>query len=311
MENRFGWSKSRAESFDYCLRKYWWNYYGSWRGWEPDASPQAREAWLLKTLHSRWSWVGQVVHTFIERMLKHVSEEQGSLGLGGGTVDVATEVEALTQTMRSQFRESRAGSYRADPRRFVGLLEHEYGDPVTDDEWREIHRRAVESVQRFLASPTFARLRESDPRTWIGVERLDSFDLDGVPVWVVLDFALRTASGAEVYDWKTGEERPEDERTQMLCYALYLEAAHRTPPGSVTCHVVNVRTGTSRAFTPTREELAGAREAMRRSIAEMRRRIRDPSENAADMLAFPMTEDLAKCAACAYRRLCAASRSPL
>ena len=44
-----------------------------------------------------------------------------------------------------------------------------------------------------------------------------------MPVWVALDFGLRTPEGAEVYDWKTGEERPQEDRLQMLCYALYLE----------------------------------------------------------------------------------------
>jgi hypothetical protein len=308
IDNRFCWSKSRAETFQYCLRKYWWSYYGSWNGWEPQASPKAREAWLLKTLHSRWSWVGQVVHTFIERMLKHLEmggPEQGALGLGNGALDVAAEVSAITQTMRSQFRESRDGCYRADPKRYVGLLEHEYADPVTGDEWRELHRRAVDSVERFLGSSVFARIRESSPTTWLGIERLDSFDFDGVPVWVALDFGLKTPSGAEVYDWKTGEERPETDRLQMLCYALYLEARERVPPGAVVCHVVNVRTGVERDWTPSPADLEEARGEMRRSIAEMRRRLRDDGDNVADMLAFPMTEDVTKCVTCAFRRLCA------
>lgn len=307
IENRFCWSKSRAETFRYCLRKYWWSYYGSWGGWEAEAPPRARDAWLLKGLHSRWSWAGQVVHTFIERMLKHLSfggPEQGSLGLGSGAPDVAAEVEAITRTMRSQYRESRDGCYRADPKRYVGLLEHEYGDPIPNDEWREIHRRAVDCVGRFLASPVFARIRDSDPSTWIGVEHLDTFDLEGVPVWVALDFGMRTPDGAAVYDWKTGEERPAADRLQMLCYALYLEARAGVPRGSVSCHVVNVRTGAELGWRPTAEELAGAREEMLASVAEMRRRVRDVAENEADMLAFPMTEDLTKCAACAFRRLC-------
>jgi len=32
LENRLTWSKSRAETFEHCLRKYWWTYYGSWGG---------------------------------------------------------------------------------------------------------------------------------------------------------------------------------------------------------------------------------------------------------------------------------------
>ena len=43
LENEFSWSISRARTFKDCPRKYWFHYYGSWGGWEPDADPEARE----------------------------------------------------------------------------------------------------------------------------------------------------------------------------------------------------------------------------------------------------------------------------
>ena len=50
LENRLTWSKSRAETFGWCLRKYWWNYYGSWGGWKADSPKETREAYVLKSL---------------------------------------------------------------------------------------------------------------------------------------------------------------------------------------------------------------------------------------------------------------------
>jgi hypothetical protein len=313
LENRFTWSKSRAETFEHCLRKYWWTYYGAWGGWSADAPAAAREAYVLKNLHSRWTWVGHVVHAAIERILRRLSRpaDPGDLALGDArSVDAAEEVAAVTTTMRAQFRESREGRYRADPKRYVGLMEHEYAEILPDAEWKEMNRRAVDGVSRFLASDVFARIRATDPRTWFPIEALDSFDVDGTPVWVALDFALRTPEGAEVFDWKTGGERVEENRLQLVCYAAYLNEKHGVPLERVTCHLVYVNTGAVHDWRPTQADLRAARETIRHSVAEMRRRLREGGGNEADMLAFPMTEIVSRCAACAFRRLCGRQTPP-
>jgi hypothetical protein len=307
LENRFTWSKSRAETFDACLRKYWWTYYGSWGGWSSDAAGEAREAYLLKNLHSRWTWVGQVVHRTIEGLLRRLHEARvhGALALDGEHgFDAAREVEGVTAAMRAQWRDSRDGRYRADPKRVVGLLEHEYGVPVADAEWKDVHARALAGVRAFLDSPVFARIRASDPGTWLPFETLDSFEFEGVPVWAALDFAMRTPDGAEVFDWKTGEDRVEANRLQLLCYALYVEARHEVAAERVTCHLVYLNTGTVHAFRPTPSDLALARETMRASIARMRGLLRPGAANEAAAELFPMTDDVARCTTCSFRRLC-------
>jgi hypothetical protein len=307
LENRFTWSKSRADAFSTCLRKYWWTYYGAWGGWSADAPREAREAYVLKSLHSRWTWVGQVVHSTIERLLRRTAREKGggqlSLGDGGG-IDAEKELEAVTSQMRAQYRESLDGRYRADPKRAFGLLEHEYAEAVPATEWKEMNRRALDAVSRFVASPTFASIRATDPATWLPFETLDSFEFEGTPIWVALDFARRTPEGAEVFDWKTGGDRVDENRLQVLGYALFLEARYGIPARTVTCRLVYVNTGTVYETTPTDADLDAARAEIRASIGEMRRRLRDPAANAAEMLAFPMTEDAARCGGCCYRRLC-------
>jgi hypothetical protein len=307
IENRFTWSKSRAETFDECLRKYWWTYYGSWGGWSADAGGEAREAYLLKNLHSRWTWVGQVVHRAIEGILRSVHDagREGTLALDAAHgFDAAREVDGVTAAMRAQWRDSRDGRYRADPKRVVGLLEHEYRVPVADAEWKDIHARAVAGVRAFLASPVFERIRATDPATWLPFETLDSFEFEGVPVWAALDFAMRTPGGAEVFDWKTGEDRVDENRLQLLCYALYVQARHAVPAERVTCHLVYLNTGTVHDFRPTLADLELARETIRASIARMRGLLRPGAVNEAAAELFPMTDDVARCAGCSFRRLC-------
>jgi len=62
LTNDFGWSASRDRTFQQCHRQYWFNYYGSWGGWEEDAEPRTRELWILKQLQSRYMWLGDLVH---------------------------------------------------------------------------------------------------------------------------------------------------------------------------------------------------------------------------------------------------------
>jgi hypothetical protein len=250
LENRLTWSKSRGETFSGCLRRYWWTYYGSWGGWAFDAPSEARDAYLLKNLHSRWTWVGDVVHRSIARILQRIAAEHsgdpylalGDPGRPGD--DVEGEAASLTAAMRAEWRDSRDGRYRLDPKRVTGLMEHEYAMAVPDSEWRDMHARAVSAVRRFLASETFTRIRDSDPSAWFPIEVLDSFDFEGTPIWAALDFGRRTPEGAEVYDWKTGEDRPGENRLQMLCYALYVESKYGIPATSVVGRLVYVNSGT-------------------------------------------------------------------
>src|SRR5690606_9490976 len=68
LENRFSWSKSRHEKFEACLRQYYYQYYGSWGGWERGAPAEPRELYMLKKLTIRHAWSGTAVHDAIKRV---------------------------------------------------------------------------------------------------------------------------------------------------------------------------------------------------------------------------------------------------
>lgn len=311
LENEFTWSSSRDGAFQRCPRLYWWQYYGSWGGWERSAPAEAREAYVLKNLTTRWAWVGSAVHEAIEALLRRHARE--ALEAGGGLafgapapVQVEAEVERLTETMREQFRESRAGHYRARPKKAFGLMEHEYADAVPKSEWQAMSDKAREALRGFLASELYARVIASDPAQWLPIEELAKFDFEGTPVWAVLDFARRTPEGTvEIYDWKTGAVDPVGNRPQLVCYALFVHAHHGVPPEKVTTHLVylsakpevhDVRLAPS--------DIAEVSAFMRASIAAMRARLKDGAKNVALREDFPLTDDLEKCRVCTFRRLC-------
>lgn len=308
LENIFSWSASRASAFERCAREYWWLYYGAWGGWNADAPAETRQAYVLKNLTTRWAWVGSRVHEAIEDLLRRRlrAEDPAALAFGETDFDPEAEVEAMTTRMREQYAESRAKGYRRWPKRSFGLVEHEYDDPVPAAEWKAMSERAREALRGFLSSEVFREIGATDPRTWLPIEELAQFELEGTPIWVALDFARRREDGGvDIYDWKTGAIDPEGNRLQVVCYALFVQARHGVPADRVRTHLVYLGPRVEvHTLTPTAEDLESARRSIRESVAAMRSRLADPAKNQADRAAFPMTEDLARCRVCNFRRLC-------
>jgi len=310
LQNTFTWSVSRDKTFEMCARQYWWNYYGSWGGWSRDADPEARRAYMFKNLSNRWAWVGTAVHEAIEGLLKRLQRRGGHGTLDfegrGDEVRRERELERLTERMRRDYVSSRDGRYRDQPKKAFGLVEHEYSEPVSRDEWAAMNDKARAALDAFLVSPLFDDVRSSDPARWLPIEQLDQFDMEGTPVWVVLDFARRLADDTlHIYDWKTGKIDPEGNRPQLGCYTLYVGLRHDAPPAKVVNHLVYLGTDlTEVTFTLDEKDLEATKDFMRQSIARMKARLVDPAANAARREDFPLTDDLARCASCAFRRLC-------
>ena len=52
-KNKFSWSKSRDSIFRDCKRKYFFNYYGSWGGWEISSPERIKKIYYLKKINTK------------------------------------------------------------------------------------------------------------------------------------------------------------------------------------------------------------------------------------------------------------------
>ena len=77
--NRFSWSPSRDRLYRNCARAYYFNYYGSWGGWERDAPAPARLAYRLKQMTNLPMFAGTVVHDVIKGSIARIR---------GGKIDI-------------------------------------------------------------------------------------------------------------------------------------------------------------------------------------------------------------------------------
>jgi hypothetical protein len=300
LTNDFSWSKSRHEKFKDCRRAYWFTYYGSWGGWEAPHGTPTRELYVLKKLSSRWQWAGSLVHDALKRTLARAR--------GSGQLPLLDKVlEQTRQKARGEWAGSREKSYWREASRIVGLVEHEYAEPVPDAEWKRLYEDVIEgSLRNFWSSAVLEEIRRTPREQWLTVDELDSWQFEGTKIWVAIDFAFADADGTvHVLDWKTGREREVD-HTQVGIYALYAQRKWRVPVDAVVGELVYLALPEAdRVVVPVdAAALDGCQEKMRRSMGAMRARLEDAEHNVARLERFPQIEARDRCGRCPFRRPC-------
>jgi CRISPR/Cas system-associated exonuclease Cas4 (RecB family) len=300
LQNEFSWSKSRHEKFAECRRLYYFTYYGAWGGWKEDAPALTRELYLLKKLSNRYQWAGNLVHDAIRECL--------TLARGGAMPNLERTQQLTLLRMRHDFRLSRDKRYRVIvpyTRRPLGLVEHEYGEVVANEEWKRNADNALASLETFFRSPYLERARTLRPEQWLSIDELDAFQLDGVRVFAAPDFAYREDDGsAVVVDWKTGRPR-EGEEEQVQGYVLFAQQKWGVDPARTTAKLVYLGAGTERAVQVDQVALDRFKSHFKVSVEGMRALLEHPHQNQPRPIdVFPPTVERTRCTQCSFRRVC-------
>jgi hypothetical protein len=297
LKNEFSWSKSRDELFRECRRKYYYDKYGSWGGWEEGADGRVRALYIAKNIKSRHMWVGEAVHRAVEYVLKSIRS-----GTMPRTEDVLND---LTARMRKDFKDSRAGRYRKNPKRFCGLYEHEYDIAVKDEAWFNLHEKARSCVLHLFESEIFAEIKQVPPVNWLTLEGLLDFDFEGDKIYLKMDFASRVDGGVLIVDWKTGDKDDVDANVQLSCYGLYAVEKWKVRPEQITTVEYNLTRKQKKKNTLVPANLDWVKHYIRSSTAAMKKLLADPGKNKAREEDFPFTDNELSCTWCQFRKLCA------
>lgn len=298
LRNEFSWSKSRAETFASCPRQYFYQYYGAWGGWDAKADPRARTLYVLKQLQSRQQWMGATVHNCLRWVLTTLRDKGTAPG-----EDAA--LRATGKRMQVDFQNSGEGLYWEKPKETCGLLEHEYDDlEVADDVWTALFEKALTAVTVFYRSDIFQTLRALPRENWLDVEKLGSFDVDGIKVWVQLDCAFRAEDEIRIVDWKTGKTDAEATRLQLALYAWYASRHWAAEPGQVSPNEFNLGTGEWVGHRFTADDFKPIHERIVTSASAMRALLDDAANNRASEENFALSESDKPCRKCPFRRVC-------
>ena len=296
LANEFSWSRSRDATFQECRRKYFYQYYGAWGGWDPGAPPDVRRLYVLKQLSSRQQWAGRIVHDAVEMAFQVMRAEC--------SVPPEPFIADVIERMRGEWRSSKAARYRDHPKS-PALFEHEYVLPLKPEAWQAVSRNVATCLRHFFRLPLLAEIRATAPEHWSIEHWSKVFQFEGTSVWVAPDFGFWTPEGRlALVDWKTGGSHGEGASFQLGCYALYAHEVLGVTPARTDLIEVNLREPTVTTHRWDDERLGAVRDRLRLSIRAMKAYLADPDANLALIDGFERTEELRICRWCNFRAVC-------
>lgn len=300
LSNDLTWSVSRAQLFQNCQRAYYFNYYGSWGGWDSAAPERTRQLYILKNIKPMVMWAGSIVHDLIKQALEQYSMTR----VLPSTSDLQNQAR---RQLRQGWTESVSQAWRTAPKK-TNLHELYYGNGKTlpREDTDRIKARVYDSLEAFVNSATLKAILTVPFVQWKPIDILDSFQVEEYKVWCAVDFAYTDREGVlHIVDWKTGGENPVTLRQQLACYALYAMDKWKCPVEQLALHGVFLNDGGRRSDYPVDAALLiSVKDQILLSVQAMRRKLRDPEQNLAEEEDFPLTENLNACESCVFCEAC-------
>lgn len=295
-KNEFSWSVSRDGIFRKCPRMYYFQYYGSWGGWEADTDKKTRMIYILKQLQSRQMWAGTKVHECIELNIKKTQQ-------GHRSVNVDKVTDKTLNIMRQEFKSSRKKEYLENPK-LCALFEHEYEIALPKTEWENIANHVVECLKLFFSSGIYKEILQLSDNQWLKLEQFDNFYFKDEKIYAAPDFAFYKDDEIIVYDWKTGNEEPERDTFQLACYGLFVIQKRDIKPDKVKLVDFFLSNGKLIEYMLIDFNLDQIQKKIWSSIVEMREMLENPNENIAKEDNFPFSKNEMICKLCNFKKIC-------
>jgi hypothetical protein len=303
--NEVSWSRKRAGLLAGCPRRYFYQYYLKWDGWNPEAPVERRVAYRLALMTTLPRLAGIAVHETIRRLLWSARARRPL---------TRPPEEIAAAMMRQTWIDARARRWEERPKQSPPVFELYYQDGVPREDIVRFGQIARRAVRAFADSPLFAQIAATDPSTWLAVDEPIRFGdapaciVDESRVWCRPDFAIRDGDGVVIYDWKTGA-RKEADRTQLMAYALHAWHQWGFAPEKIRCHAVYL--GESLEEVPFEVTAAALDEVLAVIRADLAR-MRELDALKEDQEQFPTDPKPAVCAWCEFQEICpAVKRVPM
>jgi hypothetical protein len=279
-----GWSVSRYDTFTYCKRQYFYQYYGKFDLEYPRAKIDA-----LKSLTSLPLEIGNLAHDTIAVILRRLLKSEDDI----------------------------------DSRRFQEFVRKNVTEASREKTFFEVYYTQVEAVQpedmlpevmnclqTFLSSSRFAWIKEhalAHKHQWlIEPPGYGEARVDGMKVYCKVDFLFVIDGQAVILDWKTGKPNVDKHHKQMIGYISWASHHLAKPPGAITAVIAYLKPSyqeTSIQATP--DILNDFTARIQSETREMQSYCVDINENLPkNKTAFPMTDQLALCKYCNFKELC-------
>lgn len=313
LTNDLTWSVSRSRLFRTCQRAYYYQYYGAWGGWDPNAPETARLLYILKQMTSFPLWGGAIVHDVIKDCLIEFQSRR-----------VLPELTALQEAARAKlnagWKQSRSKAWLQDPKRNTNLFEHYYaqdGQQVPPEEIAALRTKVFDALESFRNCQILTNIEHLDATQWGTIDTLTNFVVGELPaqenapalqlkIWCALDFSYMDNDGVlHIVDWKTGNEHRDELRLQLASYALFAMHTYKLPLEKISLEGVFLNDGGRiSTYEIKNESIVSVKDQILNSALAMRAKLRDPVENLAEEDDFLCTTNPVFCATCPYQKVC-------
>ncbi len=300
-KNEFSWSVSRDALFTECKRKYYYNYYGSWGGWDSNISDTvARELYVLKNLQLRWMWKGNAVHHEIERILKELIST-------GSLTPFEKSHKRVTGMMRRGFKSSREGGYRKTVNSLkneLALFEHEYETEVSNEAWKRNYNETISCLENFYKSEVLETVRNLNRNNIVTIESMkpSCLSFSDEQFFIKIDLAYKLEDKLQIVDWKTGSG--ESNTFQFLVYVIYANEELNHPLEDIRVLEHNLIQNKQIRHHFNSVEIENAKNDIMASIDNMKGYLSEVENNLATMTDFERTENRKTCDLCNFKKIC-------
>ncbi|MGA8660056.1 MAG: PD-(D/E)XK nuclease family protein [Chthoniobacterales bacterium] len=231
----FEWSYSRRDIFEQCLRKYYYQYFGSSTRLAK-SEPQKKRLQFLKSLSNRYLRTGDILHFTIRTWLQRARDGH------------IWSLERLQNWARHTFckdidysRGYQDGdSLVVGPRAPELLMEFYYDSENAEELCRESEAKLLTALSNFVTSDLCARFRAggADSRALIEKPlylREKHFAMRGK-----IDLAYPIGERVAVVDWKIGKSSGDDDSLQLFSYAMFVLKESRCLPDALDLYRVHL-----------------------------------------------------------------------
>ena len=297
----FAWSVTRQSIFARCLRQYYLRYYGGFRGWAADATPEVRRAYVLGRMTDLALALGGLVHDEARRIAIAVRDRARVSTPEEIRKRIRGELNRLVISSRD------VPAFLRDPQKGM-LREIYYGGEITSERVAQITDRLERCSEALLRCPLWEDLRHLPGEAVLLIDGLELCSLDGMLIYAAPDVAyLADASSAVVVDFKTGSSQRECELiAQVAVYALALRSRlGATAPKRWKGRIILLEQDAEIEHDLTEEHFAAAIEGIRNGTNAMRALLAEPERNIPVAAAeFPMTDCRTQCQYCPFLEIC-------
>ncbi|NMP09228.1 PD-(D/E)XK nuclease family protein [Paenibacillus polymyxa] len=294
----WSYSQSRAQTFDECLRKYYYHYYGSHNGWNSAQGTEEQVTlYRLKQLSNLYILFGNITHQMCESVIRGWMEK-------GAVPRTAFLETAMKSMLNDSYKESlHRELWLQDPKNRVMLAEIYYDDEVLPERIARIKERQHAVVHNLYRTAVWRELQQGQARI-VEVEKWDTMLLHETKVYVKMDYLYRRDNGDMVIvDWKTGKEGNFSD--QLFLYASYVQEHYQLPLEKIEVRVEYLMTGEHEVYRPTPEDIDKVVGNVGRYIEEMKSCLDDDYYNRPKPESFftPMPSRRV-CGGCNFREVC-------